>query len=173
MASFQRFSTVKIVSILSCAATILMTSAPSASAEEGVPGFLSAIFGGGAETASAPPQSSAVGGATPDVSRAPRVRQSVHSAPPSVRPRSLVVRLHTAPRLVVAQSPTKPDRVSILEDRTLRSGDMVMTNEGLRVFEGATSAVHRRADFVSLSTAHTVDATTIKQVSALDRLPRI
>ncbi|MGI3902143.1 MAG: hypothetical protein ACRYF1_16785 [Janthinobacterium lividum] len=150
-----------------------MTSVPQASADEGVPGFLSALFGGGIETPSAPQQPSTVSGAAPEAPRGPRVRHSARPAALSTRSRPLVVRLHTAPRLVIAQSPIKPERVSILEDRTLRSGDMIMTKEGIRVFEGAPSTAHRPADFVSLSTAKTIGATTIKQVSALDRLPRI
>jgi len=41
----------------------------------------------------------------------------------------------------------------ILHDKTLRSGDIVMTESGIRVFEGSKSATHSSADFKKISDA--------------------
>lgn len=53
----------------------------------------------------------------------------------------------------IAAKPHIPARVvsDIMEDDSLRRGDIVMTSEGLRVFTGSTRTPHSPADFEALS----------------------
>lgn len=41
----------------------------------------------------------------------------------------------------------------LMDDRTLRSGDAVMTKEGLRIFTGEQAAHHEKDEFVALRDA--------------------
>jgi hypothetical protein len=89
------------------------------------------------------------------------------------RARSLTVRLHSAqPRTVAAQVPTRPGRVSIYADSTLRPGDAVMMADGIHVFAGSNAWPYTNDDFVGLSAARHMDRATAKVLAAIDRLPR-
>jgi len=89
------------------------------------------------------------------------------------RARSLTVRLHSAqPRTVAAQVTTRPGRVSIYADSTLRPGDAVMMADGIHVFAGSNAWPYTNDDFVSLSAARHMDRATAKVLAAIDRLPR-
>ncbi len=85
----------------------------------------------------------------------------------------MTVRLHSAqPRTVAAQVPTRPGRVSIYADSTLRPGDAVMMADGIHVFAGSNAWPYTNDDFVSLSAARHMDRATAKVLAAIDRLPR-
>ena len=89
--------------------------------------------------------------------------------PVSYRP--LVIRRKT-PRVVVAVGPTKPAKVSIFEDRTLRPGDAVMMADGIRIFAGSRSWPYAKSDFVGLDKAHDLSRETVKVLAELNTLPR-
>ena len=72
----------------------------------------------------------------------------------------------------MAQVPTKPEKVSIFEDRTLKRGDVVMTADGIRVFAGSATWPYTKADFVDLATAKNLSKDTAKVLAEVDRLPR-
>jgi hypothetical protein len=149
---------------LGLAGAMLVVAVTGASADDGIGGLLNSIFGG-------QPQQSAP---APDVSADP----APHLAPVlrqvrRIRDRPLTVRLHAAkPRLVVAQAPTKPGRVSIYEDRTLRRGDAVMTADGVRIFAGSSSWPYVARDFVQLKDSKSIDRDTWNVLAQLDRAPR-
>lgn len=167
-ASFSR-AALRRSACLGLAGAALLAAATGASAEDGIGGFLSSIFGGSspAPQAAPAPQQYAP-------SYAPRYEPAYRRA--RLRPlvtRPLVVRLHQAkPKLVVAQAPTKPGKVSIYEDRTLRRGDAVMTADGVRIFAGSSSWPYAASDFVALNQAKNVDRDTSKVLAQLDKLPR-
>ena len=77
-----------------------------------------------------------------------------------------------APKIVMAQAPTKPGKVSIFEDRTLKRGDAVMTADGIRVFAGSASWPYTKADFIDLASAKDLNKDTTKVLAEVDRLPR-
>ncbi len=147
---------------LGLAGAALLAAATGASADEGgLGGFLASIFGGHPQQQAAPAPRPAPGYAPAET---PYRR---------VRARALTVRLHQArPRLVVAQAPAKPGKVSIYEDRTLRRGDAVMTAEGIRIFAGSSSWPYTSGDFVSVKDAKNVDRDASKMFAQLDKLPR-
>ncbi len=102
------------------------------------------------------------------------VPQESASPAPATQGRPLTVRMHRRPARpvsVVAQTPVKPGKVSIFEDRTLRPGDAVMTPKGIRIFAGSNSWPYREADFVDLAEAHRMDSRVHKILADLDRLP--
>ena len=72
----------------------------------------------------------------------------------------------------MAQGPTKPGKVSIFEDRTLRRGDAVMMAQGIRVFAGSNSWPYTPGDFVGLDDAKHLSRDTTKVLVQLDKLPR-
>lgn len=153
---------------LAIAGTAILAAVHGASASDdaGVHDFFSAIFGGGSQSAAAPvPAPSAP---VASVDSAPSYRHVR-----TFRARPLTVRLHRAkPRVVVAQAPTKPEKVSIFEDRTLRRGDAVMTADGIRIFAGSKSWPYSADDFVSLGDATHLSKDTTKVLAQLDRMPR-
>lgn len=161
-ASFSR-AALRRSARLGLASVALLAAATGASAEDGIGGFLSSIFGGSAPA----PQAAPAPHYAP--SSAPRYEPVYRRA----RVRPLVVRLHQAkPKLLVAQAPTKPGKVSIYEDRTLRRGDAVMTAEGVRVFAGSSSWPYAAGDFVALNQAKNIDRDTSKVLAQLDKVPR-
>lgn len=150
---------------LGLAGAVLLAAVTGASADEGgLGGFLASIFGGGQQQAAPAPQAGA-GYQVRSVPAHARYRRMIA--------RPLTVRLHQArPRMVVAQAPTKPGKVSIYEDRTLRRGDAVMTADGVRIFAGSSSWPYTANDFVELKQAKNVDRDTSRILAQLDKLPR-
>lgn len=57
--------------------------------------------------------------------------------------------------------------VTLLNDPTLRSGDIVMFPDGPRVFRGRHGAEHEYADFVKVSKAKDVPSSTRKALAAM------
>ena len=153
-------ATLRRTARLGLAGAALLAAVNGASADDGLGGFLASIFGGHPQQAApAPPAAPAYAPASVQYRR--------------VRVRPLTVRLHAAkPRLVLAQTPTKPGKVSIYEDRTLRRGDAVMTAEGVRIFAGSASWPYRAGDFVGLKDAKSLDRDASKVLAQLDKLPR-
>lgn len=149
---------------LGLAGAALLVAATGASADEGgLGGILSSIFGDHAQQAPAAT-------AAPEAASQPvPVNVQDHRA----RSHALTVRLRQAkPRFAVAQSPTKPGKVSIYADRTLRRGDAVMTADGVRVFAGSSSWPYTAGDFVVLKDAKNLDRDTSKVLAQLDKAPR-
>ena len=126
---------------------------PAAARDDGVLQFFSSVFGGaGASSSQVAPSGENI--------ESPR-----QGRPLTVRPRRI-------PRLAVAAVPIKPEKVAILEDRTLRRGDAVMTAGGLRIFVGSTSGLHTKDDFIDLAkSGHEVTTTTEKVLADLNRRP--
>ena len=154
---------------LALAGMTTLATAQGASAEDGLGGFLSSIFGGGnsGQQAAAPAAAPASYEPSPVYGR-PYTRFS-HS----FRGEPLTIRLHKAvPKVGVAQVPTKPEKVSIFEDRTLKRGDAVMTADGIRVFAGSATWPYTKADFVDLAMAKNLSKDTAKVLAEVDRLPR-
>lgn len=149
---------------------MLLAAVHGASADDsGLHAFFSSLLPGGAGHAAAP--------APVETSRPVRMSRPyggdwpIESRLRMARARPLTVHPHE-PRIVVAQGPTKPVKVSILEDRTLRAGDAVMTAKGIRIFAGSTSWPYTPGDFVRLDAAGHLGKDTSKVLAQLDRLPR-
>ncbi len=70
------------------------------------------------------------------------------------------------------QVTTKYEKVSLLEDRTLKRGDVVMTANGIRVFAGSASFPYTKANFIELAAAKDLNKDTAKVLAEVDRLPR-
>ena len=147
---------------------LLVAAQGAAAAENGVQQWFSAMFGDAAQPAAATPaQSRGDGGARP------RRRHADAVQPRRIWAKPLTVRLHhAAPRSMVAQVPTKPGKVSIYQDHTLRPGDAVMMADGLRVFAGSKSWPYRATDFRSLDGGKRFGRETSRFFAALDRVPR-
>ena len=103
---------------------------------------------------------------------------SSQTAPPNVgvdqprQVRPLTIRPRRKPGLSIAAVPVKPGKVAILEDRTLRRGDAVMTANGLRIFVGSNTWPYTSDDFVALAkSGREVSKTTEKVLADLDRRP--
>ncbi|RYC33114.1 hypothetical protein D3273_04360 [Lichenibacterium minor] len=158
-------ATLRRSACLGLAGAALLGAATGASADEGgLGGFLASIFGGHPQQAAPAPQ--------PMPSYVPRAVPT-YGQERRPRARALTVRLHPAkPRLVFVQAPSKPAKVSIYEDRTLRRGDAVMTADGVRVFAGSSSWPFTAGDFVGLKDAKSFDRDTSKVLAQLDKLPR-
>ena len=70
--------------------------------------------------------------------------------------------------------PGKTGPVSIYEDPTLRTGDAVMTKDGMRVFSGARYSPDRPYgddDFVAVSASKSVAPGLKKTLIELNKLP--
>ncbi len=154
----------RLTARLAVAGAMTLGAVRGASADDaGIHDFFSAIFGGGAEqTQVAPvPQPNSAWPAAES-------RRVVRSRPLTVR-----LRKPAAPRVAVTSDvPTKPVKVSIFEDRTLRRGDAVMTAHGIRIFAGSSSWPYAPDDFVSLEQAGRMNKDTSKVLAQLDRMPR-
>lgn len=64
------------------------------------------------------------------------------------RPKDLVARVHPGRDGRGRQAPTN---VSLMDDESLRNGDVVMTSDGLRIFTGSAGARHSDDDFAKIS----------------------
>ena len=71
----------------------------------------------------------------------------------------------------MAQVPTRPSKVAIDEDGTLRPGDAVMMSDGLSIFAGSKSWPCRPADVTSRDGAKDVGKQIARVFGALDRMP--
>ncbi|HEX4767412.1 MAG TPA: hypothetical protein VH414_14165 [Lichenihabitans sp.] len=144
------------------AVAILIGAAGTASAGDG--NFFEQLFGG-QNAAPAQPQYAPApvydGGGGDRLIRRPDRRAS----------RPLTVRLHRPKVAHVAQAPSKPGKVSIYEDTTLRRGDAVMTIKGMRIFAGSRSWPYSERDFVAVADAGRLDKGLQKTLLALDSLP--
>ena len=130
-----------------------------ASGDGGLQQFFSSMFGDG--------------GAAPVAAVAPAQSEVEAPRPRAIHNRPLTVRLHRAkPRVVAAQVPTKPGKISIFQDRTLRRGDAVMMADGIRIFAGSTAWPYTSGDFVSLSAAKELGKAGSRVLAEADRLPR-
>ncbi len=157
------------VAVLVFSATAMLATIQGAVADDGVTGFLSSIFGG-----EAPQQApaSAPASVLPSQINGTYVRPSVRASRHD-HGRTLTVRLHkTAPKIFMAQAPTKPEKVLMFEDRTLKRGDAVMTADGIRVFAGSASWPYTKADFIDLASAKDLNKDTTKVLAEVNRLPR-
>lgn len=154
---------------LALSATAMLATVHSAAADDGVTGFLSSIFGGESPqpaTAPAPVQ------AVPPGNYVPHDRSVIYASRHD-HGHTLTLHLHRrAPRLVVAQAPTKPGKVSIFEDRTLKRGDAVMMADGIRVFAGSASWPYTKADFIDLASAKDLNKDISKVLAEVNSLPR-
>ena len=145
-----------VLAVITAAA--LVGAGRQAAAAEGVGDFFSQIFGGS------------------QVQSAPQPDGQGYEGPSEDRP--LTVRRRSRARFanrhepVVASVPSKPEKVSIYEDRTLRRGDAVMTARGMRVFAGSQTWPYREGDFVAIADAGRMDKTTRLTLISLDQLPR-
>ncbi len=146
------------------AAAILIGAAGTASAGDG--NFFDQIFGGGQDAAPAQPQY-----APAPVDEGGSGARFVHRSDRRAS-RPLTVRLHRPKVAHVAQGPSKPGKVSIYEDSTLRRGDAVMTVKGMRIFAGSRSWPYSERDFVTVADAGRLDKGLQKTLLALDSLPR-
>ena len=136
---------------------LLMAAAPAQAADGGFFGFLSSL--GGGSPAPAPAEAPAVSGEP--------------ERPLTVRP-SRKKRNSARASLAHATIPGKTGPVSIYEDPTLRTGDAVMTKDGMRVFSGARYSPDRPYgddDFVAVSASKSVTPGLKKTLIELNKLP--
>jgi hypothetical protein len=92
-------------------------------------------------------------------------------------PRRRLARTRILPRpnpvaLALPQFRDKPVLVSILEDRTLRAGDAVMTYSGIRIFMGTRNWPYTPQDFKALASVKVMDPHLRKTLAEIDGLPR-
>lgn len=154
----------RVARMILAGAAVLLAQQGAAASDDGVHQFFSAIFGGGAAEIAVAPAPVQNQGAPGIPYRAPRR---------AFRGRPLTVQLHKAkPKLAIAQLPTKPGKVSIFDDRTLRRGDAVMTAGGIRIFAGSGALPHASSDFVDLKISKELGKDITKVLAEVDRLPR-
>lgn len=152
--------------VLALAAALALGSAPARAEEGGFFGFLRTALGGGqaapAPAASAPPMASEGEQVRPlTVRRAPGAQRKAAHAP-------------GAGRAHLARVPARTGPVSIYEDPTLRSGDAVMTKDGMKVFAGGRFSPDHpyvAGDFIAVSAAKSVAPEIKKTVIELNKLP--
>ena len=151
--------------IFMLAATLLMAAPAPALAQN----FFEQLFGGGFQ-----PQAAAYAPTSRGVSRTwPRREQRLRAVEGQGYGRS-----RTVVSRAIEES-GKPDKVEpppvgaghlgpFLNDPTLRSGDVVVTSEGLMVFRGRSSASHSPREFASLAKA----GSKTGQLAAIERANR-
>ena len=149
-----------------CGAALLLSVALTAAAlpaqaeEGGFFGFLSSALGGGTPAPAPAPAA------------APRASEGETAPPLTVR--RAARKPAGAGRARMARVPTKTGPVSILEDPTLRSGDAVMTKDGMKVFAGGRFSPdhpYAETDFVAVSASKSVAPGLKKTVLDLNKLP--
>ncbi len=59
---------------------------------------------------------------------------------------------------------------ALLNDRTLRVGDSVVTKDGVKVFEGGRSTPYKSSDFLSLAETRNISPSTRSALAAIDRV---
>src|SRR5215212_6723700 len=145
-----------VVGLAVIAASLGVAAWPARAEDSGFWDVIRSMSGGGRSFAPAPwfPQPSFRRGAAeraarpaPQVARLPeKAVADRHPPDPSKRPNPLV---------------------TLLSDPTLRNGDIVMFPDGPRVFRGDPGTRHATADFVQVSRAKDMAASTRKLVAAL------
>ncbi len=141
-------------------AALMLGSVPARAEDGGFFGFLSSALGGGSSAPAAP--------AAPAPSEGEQVRPLTVRRAPKKAAHAGAARAH------FARIPGKTGPVSIYEDPTLRSGDAVMTKDGMKVFAGGRfSPEHpfEDADFIAVSASKTVAPNLKKTVIELNKLP--
>ena len=119
-------------------------------------GFFEDLFGG-AETPSAAP--------TDGRARAPQVRRvKLATLADSAQPKH--------PRFCVKDdnpAKTVDSTEALMRDPTLRYGDVVVTDEGVRVFEGGGACPHAISDFRTLAETRDLNRGTRSLLAAIER----
>lgn len=138
----------------------VLAAAPARAEDGGFFGFLRSALGGdnAPAPAASPPQAPTDG----EPARPLTVRRSPK------KPHAGLGRAR------LAHLPGKTGPVSIFDDPTLRSGDAVMTKDGMKVFAGGRFSPdhpYNEADFVSVSASKTVAPSLRKTVIELNKLP--
>ena len=80
----------------------------------------------------------------------------------SIVPKNLVAKLHPAKGTHAAPV------VGLMEDESLRNGDVVMTADGLRVFTGSAGSHHSEEDFAKISDTEGLSKTQRSALLFLD-----
>ncbi len=160
-AEIGRGAAIRQGAVLVLSAALALGSVPARAEDGGFFGFLSAALGGGAAAPAAP-------AAPPTASEGEQVR------PLTVRRAPKKAAQAGSGRARLARVPGKTGPVSIYEDPTLRSGDAVMTKNGMKVFAGghfSPEHPYEDADFVAVSASKTVAPNLKKTVIELNKLP--
>ena len=129
----------------------------------GIIQFFQQQLGGGGESSAPAPSDWAPSARLPQPSYADapnltvRMRPRRHASRPTRSPKETVVALKD---------------VTIYNDKTLERGDAVMTQRGMRIFNGSSTWPYTDADFVALS-ATKVAPEIRKQLSAMDVASRV
>ena len=63
------------------------------------------------------------------------------------------------------------ERVTIFTDATLKRGDAVMTDSGIRIFNGAQTFPHRQTDFVAVKRVDGLSRAVTRTLLAMDAVP--
>lgn len=141
---------------------VALGPAPARAEDGGLFGFLRSALGGG-DPAPAP------AGKPPMASEGEQVRPlTVRRAPKKAAHAPGTGRAH------LARLPARTGPVSIYEDPTLRSGDAVMTKDGMKVFAGGRFSPDHpyvAGDFIAVSAAKSVTPEIKKTVIELNKLP--
>lgn len=143
---------------------LALSASPTRAADGGFFGFLSSLTGDGPASPPAPAQdpaaSDAGGQSRPLTVRRGRKKPAfAHAGPGPAK---------------VARLPARSGPISIYEDPTLRSGDAVMTKDGMRVFAGghlSPDHPYGDADFVAVSASRAVGPNLKKTVIEINKLP--
>ena len=120
----------------------------------GVAEFFQQVFGGGGGDGGAMSQPG-MPSFDGTVSRPLTVRPRKHRRP--------VESAHLGPRELAST-----EKVTIYTDKTLEPGDAVMTEKGMRIFNGSESWPYKEADFGDVSTSRRIAPSLRKQLKAID-----
>ncbi len=82
------------------------------------------------------------------------------------RPRSLVAKLHPAHDGRGAHS--APTIVGLMDDESLRNGDVVMTPDGIRIFTGSSGGHHNDDDFAKITETEGLSKAELSTLLFLD-----
>lgn len=129
-------------------------------------GFFEDLFGG-AETLSAAPRHAG----RPRMHHARRMAPPVKlvSASEGGEPKGGQPKVGQFCALANNPSKTIDSTQALMRDATLRYGDVVVTDEGVRVFEGSGACPHAISDFRTLSETRDLSRGTRKVLAAIER----
>ena len=133
-------------------------TAGAARADDGIFSFFQHAFGGAEQSA---PQS---GSDNPGYS---------YDAPPLTVRRRPGRRHYAAPARTPQEVLADSKGVTLYTDKTLERGDVVMTEHGLRVFNGSSSWPHTDDDFVDVASASRIAPDMRKQLHSIDVASKI
>ena len=151
------------------AASAFLGAIKAASARDdfGALGFLSSVFGTHqADAAPVPTPPVSVSGQTQLNAAAKRHRSNFVAAIPNAKHPRRAAEPGNAHRVA------KTGTLSIFQDKTLRRGDAVMTERGIRIFAGSNSWPYQNSDFMALADAPHLNKGQQTILLDLDRLPR-